>query len=494
MPVVRNGASDKGTPLENLNITLEQVHKTKDDDGEKNDAQEIGFPATDKNGEAQTILNTGGNGAYTYTDGVQLNGQKQPTQYVAIASPSSGRSMSKHATWYDNASGTTGKAGSDTGRSPVNYSYNLNNSHKSGVAFGCGAVASKEPNAPSDSWHLIGYITSNPNYRDLSPYGTYVYVYNNKYPQYSYGTAIVGDSGSGNGNGASCDIWYPANKQFGTYGTKKHGKDGTNALKNYFKSKGVPFDQVYNPEVTIYILDHGEKGSRGATQLQACKDGKGWVLGGGKALGNQKDNDDYQIKFKSEKTNNSFLGGPDMKLSETYNRTNEKPYTVTTSDLGKIFSGQVRFEFWVTYETVGSMVTGSIGTPANRNSPGYQKPLNRFNPPECVWYCWGRIYETSGKKAVVGRPGNGKDWYEKLKGTKLGMNPQPGSIMCLAYGAYGHVAFVESVASNGDITISDWGKTYQNRGESFPHTMVIKKSSGYKFSDKYTTQGFKMPS
>lgn len=85
--------------------------------------------------------------------------------------------------------------------------------------------------------------------------------------------------------------------------------------------------------------------------------------------------------------------------------------------------------------------------------------------------------------------GNANSYYIKIDGYKRGKTPKLGSIICFdKKGGYGHVAFVEDINSNGDILISNSGFS----GDRF-FTKLLKKSTGYKYSNQYTLQGFIYP-
>lgn len=507
----------KKEAVPNLEISLVQKEPPKDKNGKKLDPQQIGFPTTDKKGEAETVLSTVGNGAFTYTDGLSLTPDGRPTEYVDVI-----KGKGYHTTFYDNSSVSYGSQGTDTGQ--TDFSYNLDNSRPAGIKMCAGTIRpSKEPNSPSDTWHIVGVTKSNREaLRKLffngsndgtrakfgggvGHYGSYLFVYNEQNPSCSYGTAVAADVGGGADSGTIGDLWMPAYKYYGIKGLKGTGvesatvrKGQKNAWVQYFASKGINYPKdMNNPHSTIYILDHGQKGSRGYQLLKAMQSNKPWIYGGGSSsLGNTKDNDKYAINFKGEH-GNDLIRTP-MELSKVY--TDESnPYTVTEEGARALFRGTMIFEFWTTTETVGGgdAVAGSISNPPNLKSKGYSSPPNPFSRPQCTWYCWGRIYETTGKPAkfttASGR--NGYQWYAKLIGQKLGQSPRPGAIMCLkdnnGSGSPGHVAFVESVADGGSsITISEGGASFS----SLPHVQTIKRKNGtYPYRGK-TCQGFVMPS
>lgn len=509
------------TPVQNLEISLVQKDPPKDKDGKKQDPQQIAFPATDSNGEAETVLNAIGNGALTYTDGLSLTKDGRPTSYVDIV-----KGPKFHHTLYDNSSWSGGSQGSDTGQE--DYSYNLDNKRKSGVKMGANTIhPSKSPNSASDTWHIVGVTKSNKTAltkmfgngsKDgtravyggiVGHYGSYLFVYDEAHPEASYGCAVAADVGGGADSGTVADLWFPAYKYYGKYGLKGHAAETTtvyrgrkNAWQMYLATLGADYPTVLNNDhVTVYILDHGEKGSRGYQALKAMQNDQTWpFLGGSAKLGNDKDNDKYVINFKGEHGNDLIRTA--MSLSEASGASEDNPCVVNEVGVRAVFRGAMKFEFWSTVETIGgSAVNGSIDSPPNFSNKGYSSPPNPFDKYQCTWYCWGRIYETTGKapKFTVTSHRNGASWYSVLVGQKLGKNPRPGSIMCLKdngskTGQPGHVAFVEKVENGGNsITISEGGNTYWGQGNR-PKVQTIQRKGGtYSYKGK-TLQGFIMPS
>lgn len=86
--------------------------------------------------------------------------------------------------------------------------------------------------------------------------------------------------------------------------------------------------------------------------------------------------------------------------------------------------------------------------------PRYQEGYNYNNSPNtsingnCTWWCWGRLYETTGTYLVT--MGDAKYWYDRYTGNKDpdATNINPGDIIVLTDSNAGHVMFVESVAGN----------------------------------------------
>lgn len=80
---------------------------------------------------------------------------------------------------------------------------------------------------------------------------------------------------------------------------------------------------------------------------------------------------------------------------------------------------------------------------------------NRYAPGNCTWYAFER-------RAQLGRPvgsfwGNANTWAYSARAAGLTVNntPAAGAVLVDTAGYYGHVGVVESVASNGDITITE---------------------------------------
>ena len=83
----------------------------------------------------------------------------------------------------------------------------------------------------------------------------------------------------------------------------------------------------------------------------------------------------------------------------------------------------------------------------------------------CTWYAWARRYQMGGAYVLPGGLGNANMWASALRGTfRVDGNPEPGDVFQTYEGWYGHVGIVDSVNSDGTITISDmngisgWGR------------------------------------
>lgn len=80
---------------------------------------------------------------------------------------------------------------------------------------------------------------------------------------------------------------------------------------------------------------------------------------------------------------------------------------------------------------------------------------NKYAPGNCTWY----VYE---RRAQLGRPvgsywGNANTWAYSARaaGFMVNNSPAPGAILVDQAGYYGHVAIVEGVSANGDVTLTE---------------------------------------
>jgi surface antigen len=80
---------------------------------------------------------------------------------------------------------------------------------------------------------------------------------------------------------------------------------------------------------------------------------------------------------------------------------------------------------------------------------------NKYSFGECTWY----VYE---RRLEMGEPvgsfwGNASSWsaYARLAGYTVNSSPSAGAVMQTSSGYYGHVAIVESVNSDGSITVGE---------------------------------------
>lgn len=526
--------TEKPSPIEQLSVTLKPdpaTFKSLSNDKTKEDAASIQFDPTDTNGLSYIVINSGGLGKLTMSTGNDayygIGADGKPTQHYKIIA--TGR-----MTFYDSYSY---KGASDTGGT----NYNLDNSSPCNAGFSDGSPLSKQKSSGSDTWHVIGfpsnadgggnkvnseYYTCKDHRQDNPPL-----LYSWSPNASSYGACLGLDTNGPGGATSIADQYFPYNKYYGKYGINKHSADdfggsskgGRKPMAHpedfdmYLKNIGVANTKkarsIWDGHGNIlYMLDDSGDKVNGKTRSKylhsLTKHGKAWptnMTGGATGTDSTpSDSDDYhkyfveskltdvgKEKYGAGKYNNIMPHS--KKLEDIEAGTKSDPFYV---NFGSTNSWTLMF--WTEEVTIsgGDAIVGSIDSPANLNSKGYQTPPNEFSRPQCTWYCYGRHYEVTGKKLKFSRnhDRNGGQWDDALVGKNLGSSPQPGAIMVFegGRGGYGHVAFVEKVEDGGDtITISQAGVSFRG---NIPNYKVIKRRNGtYPFGG-LTFKCFIMPS
>lgn len=133
------------------------------------------------------------------------------------------------------------------------------------------------------------------------------------------------------------------------------------------------------------------------------------------------------------------------------------------------------------YNPTASTMSSSSGSIA---SSGYHSAAvvgNRYAYGYCTWYAYNR-------RAQLGKPvgsfwGNAATWasYARSSGYLVNHTPAPGAVMQSAggWGGYGHVAVVESVNSDGSVTVSEMN--YAGWGIVDHRTISAGQASGYNY-------------
>ena len=108
--------------------------------------------------------------------------------------------------------------------------------------------------------------------------------------------------------------------------------------------------------------------------------------------------------------------------------------------------------------------SGGTVTDLYRVAYGAYSPGNTGTPGQCTWYTWDRRVKMGYRMPAGAVLGNASDWAYTLSRLGYDVNrghPSVGAIMQNG-GGQGHVAFVESIADNGDVTISEMNYGYRS--------------------------------
>ena len=110
--------------------------------------------------------------------------------------------------------------------------------------------------------------------------------------------------------------------------------------------------------------------------------------------------------------------------------------------------------------------TPRLSAPDSSNKYYYNSNYNVFQKygyglPNCTAYAYGRAYEILGTEPKLSWNGAGQ-WYgynQSGNYYKYGKTPKVGAIACWCYSGGGHVAVVEKIDNNGNMTLSnsEWG-------------------------------------
>lgn len=191
----------------------------------------------------------------------------------------------------------------------------------------------------------------------------------------------------------------------------------------------------------------------------------------------------------------------------------ERPANADSKKTERAAAGEELYKKYVTAATTTSTVTATttnsgftprLSAPSSTDKYWIHTSKGGLNEcilikgssclPNCVGYAWGRFYEIIGKRPTLSRA-NAEMWFGTTSdGYKRSATPALGAIACWSKGKVGvssdgagHVAVVEKIASNGDITTSN--SAYS--GTTF-YTKTLTKASGYAMNG-YTFQGFILP-
>ncbi len=137
--------------------------------------------------------------------------------------------------------------------------------------------------------------------------------------------------------------------------------------------------------------------------------------------------------------------------------------------------------------------TPRLSAPDSSNKYYYNSNYNVFQKygyglPNCTAYAYGRAYEILGSEPKLSWNGAGQ-WYgynQQGNYYKYGSTPKVGAIACWCYSGGGHVAVVEKIDSNGNMTLSnsEWG------GRTFYLTTAKTTDSNPGGNSWWTFQGY----
>ncbi|MFP4921670.1 CHAP domain-containing protein [Staphylococcus coagulans] len=158
-----------------------------------------------------------------------------------------------------------------------------------------------------------------------------------------------------------------------------------------------------------------------------------------------------------------------------YNAQSTSNVTVPTTT-----TSQVNYQ---TQQTATTMATeaptynqGTVTT-SGRSIATTASGSNLYTSGQCTYYA----FERAGGK-IGSTWGNANNWANAARSAGYTVNNKPtaGAIMQTSAGAYGHVAYVESVGSNGSVTVSEMNFGH-GAGVVTSRTLSASQAAGYNF-------------
>ena len=108
--------------------------------------------------------------------------------------------------------------------------------------------------------------------------------------------------------------------------------------------------------------------------------------------------------------------------------------------------------------------SGGMVTDLYRVSYGALSIGNTGTPGQCTWYVWDHRVKMGYRMPAGAVLGNASDWAYTLGRLGYSVNRGHASVGAIMQngGGAGHVAFVESVADNGDVTVTEMNYGYRS--------------------------------
>ena len=155
-----------------------------------------------------------------------------------------------------------------------------------------------------------------------------------------------------------------------------------------------------------------------------------------------------------------------------YNSNDAQSYSYTYT-----IDAQGNYHYSTTSNNVHVTTTAAPSSNGRSISNGYASGSNLYTSGQCTYYVFDRV---GGK--IGSTWGNASNWANAAASSGYTVNntPKAGAIMQTTQGAYGHVAYVESVNSNGSVRVSEMNYGY-GPGVVTSRTISASQAAGYNF-------------
>ncbi len=251
----------------------------------------------------------------------------------------------------------------------------------------------------------------------------------------------------------------------------------------YLDNKVTPLEMLASSN---NLSDYVDKQSQQATVQDQLKDAIEEIKELKAQLESQKK--DVDAILVDQKARNAQLASKQGEQQSLLNKTQgqEAAYAKLTADnrdkIRQLQAEQARAN--QTSTGGGKVVAGDPnhgGYPAYLNNAAKDAlvdPWGMYNR-ECVSYAAWKVYQTYGNMPYWGGRGNANQWDDNARaaGIPTGYTPKVKSVAVWHIGYYGHVAWVESVNSDGTFNVSE----YNRGGDGQYHERVNISTSGVVF-------------
>lgn len=238
-------------------------------------------------------------------------------------------------------------------------------------------------------------------------------------------------------------------------------------LKSIAKAHNITLDTLYklNPGVSHVILpgDILAVSEKGAAHLEALYTGKA-VPTEAQASQSKQDTTAPKAAANYDAPANTTAAPVNYTSDAAYNsyNTNYTSYEAPAYNATETYSAPAASYSAPSYQT---------------SAPSYYSGANLYTAGQCTYYAFSRAGGNIGSTW-----GNANNWANAAAaaGRTVNNTPAAGSIMQSSAGAYGHVAYVEGVNSDGSVRVSEMNYGY-GPGVVTSRTISAGQAGGYNY-------------
>lgn len=169
----------------------------------------------------------------------------------------------------------------------------------------------------------------------------------------------------------------------------------------------------------------------------------------------------------------TVIGSGEEASADTYNNTQASQQTQTQN-----FSSNYTNNYSQNYNTsnMSQSFSSSVTQTATQTS---SSSANLYTAGQCTYYVFDK--KQADGDSISATWGNANQWASNAAadGHTVNNTPKEGSILQSSAGAFGHVAYVENVNSDGSIEVSEMN--YQGEGVVSSRTISASEAGSYNY-------------